>query len=212
MRKLLLFLIALPLLAQSVALTVTPQKLASGGTAVLTLTFTDSSSSSGMAAAQWTLTPPAGATLAAPALGAASTAAGKVIQCGTGSFAALCLDAGIGSTLNANIIGSGVLATYAVTVPAGTAPGPIPLGLTGLLGANATAGSAVALATTGTTLTVTSIYDLNGDGVVNSADVQIMVTAFQTPTCTGAAAAVGDGKCDITGVMQEILAALGVIH
>lgn len=212
MRKLIPFLFSLPLLAQSVTLTVSPANVAPGGTAVLTLTFTDTSSGSSMAGAQWTLTPPTGVTLAAPALGAASTAASKVIQCGSGVFAALCLDAGIGPTLNANVIGAGVLATYTVTVSATATAGPIPFGLTGLLGANSTSGSAIAITTTGASLTVTSKYDLNGDGVVNSADVQIMVADYLTQTCTGAAAAVGDGKCDITAILQEILAATGVIH
>jgi hypothetical protein len=213
MRKLLLFLLALPLMcAQSVTVSVSPASISSaGGTATLTLTFADASPSVNMAGVQWTLTPPSGATIGTPAAGAAST--GKVISCGTGSFAALCVDAGTGTTLNAMAMSSGILATLPVTIAAGVTSGPLSFALTGLLGAN-TAGSAVTLTTTAAILTITSKYDLNGDGLVNSADVQIMLNDYLTGTCPGAIGAgspangVGDGKCDVEDIVLEIIAAL----
>jgi len=57
-----------------------------------------------------------------------------------------------------------------------------------------------------------SKYDLNSDGLINSADVQIAIQAFQSGTCTGLVSRVGDGKCDITAIVAEILASLGVIQ
>jgi hypothetical protein len=211
MRKLLAFLIAFPLFSQSVGLSVSPASISPGGTAVLSLTFTDSSPSSNMAGAQWTLTPPSGATISAPTSGPATTAASKVITCGAGAFAPLCVDVGDGTTLNANVIGSGVLATFPVSVAAATTPGGMPFALAGLLGATS-GGSALSLTTTGVTLTILSKYDLNGDGLVNAGDVSIMVQDYLTQSCTGTAAGVGDGKCDIEDVMLEILAATGAIH
>lgn len=85
-------------------------------------------------------------------MGAAGTAAGKVLTV-AGANAVL---AGTGMTLNANVIASGVLATIPVTVGAGATAGPNTVGLVNQLAASAT-GSAIALTTTSTTLTVISI-------------------------------------------------------
>ncbi len=201
------FLLCGAAFAQSIALSVSPASVPAGGTATLTLTYTDASPSANLAGLEWTFAPPTGATQGTLAPGAATTAAAKVISCGT----AACIDAGTGPTLNANVIASGVLATIPITVTAGTGAGPLSLALTGVQGATS-AGLVAAVTTTAATLTVLSKYDLNGDGVVNSADVQIMLGEAETGTCTAPSTGVGDGKCDVSDVVLEILASLGVIH
>jgi hypothetical protein len=169
-----------------------------------------------MAGVEWTLSLPAPITAGAPALGAAAIAAGKAVTCGTSTQAltTTCILIGDGSTLNNTPIGSGVIATIPITVPASTAPGVYGASLTSLLGAS------TAVPTTSITIpkasgnitVVASIYDLNGDGVVNAADVQLMLSQNLAGTCVAPASGVGDGKCGLVDVQLEILAALGLVH
>lgn len=194
--------------SQSVTLSVSPASLQSG-TATLTASFTDSSPSAGMAGVQWVLSLPSGITAALPAAGAATTAAAKIITCGT----ALCVDIG-SAPPNETQINSGVLFTVPLTV-SGATPGANAITLTSLLGVSGTGGtnaSTINLSVNPATLTILSVYDLNGDGIVNGADVGIMLLDLVNRTCTGQAASVGDGKCDLQAVELEIKAALGVIH
>jgi hypothetical protein len=195
--------------AQSVALSVSPASVLQGGSATLTLTYADAVPTANLAGIQWTLTLPMGVTAGAPAMGAAGTAAGKVLSCGAAA-PVICILIGDGTPLNQTAIGSGVLATVPLTVAA-SAFGTLTLSLSGTLGATAP-GLAAAVSATSAALAVISKYDLNGDGMVNSADVAIMLSDAEAGTCTGAAVGVGDGKCGLADVELEILAALGVIH
>ena len=194
--------------AQSLNLTVSPASVQPGATATVTFTWTDAATSINLAAIQWTPAFPSAVSQGAAALGSVSTATNKVLSCGP----AACVLAGTGATLNATVMPSGTLITLPVTVAAGTAPGALSLALSGVQGASS-AGLAVAITTAAATLTILSLYDLNGDGVVNSADVQIMLSADEGKSgCVAPLTGVGDGKCDASDVVLEILAALGVIH
>lgn len=194
--------------AQSLNLTVSPASVQPGGQATVTFTWTDAATSVNLAALQWTVALPPGVSQGTAALGAVSTTTNKVLSCGS----AACILAGTGATPNATVMPSGIILTLPVTVAAGTAPGVIQIALTGVLGASS-AGQPIAVTTTGATLTVLSKYDLNGDGVVNSSDVQIMLSAAEgNSACVTTSLGVGDGKCDVSDVVLEVLADLGVIH
>lgn len=188
----------------SVIVSVSPASVLPGGTAVVTLAYVDSAISANIAGVEWAnIGLPAGVVTTNPT----SSVASKVLSCGP----VACILAGTGSPLNATVIGSGVIATIPITIGASVAPGTINLALSGLKGATA-AGAAAAIQSIGAVLTVASKYDLNGDGLVNMADVQIMLTQAENGTCTAPSSGVGEGQCVIDDVLLEILAALGVIH
>lgn len=211
MKRLFAFLFAAAILAtaQSIGLSVAPASVAPGGIATLSLTYTDAVPSANIAGIEWSLTLPAGVTAGASTLGAASSGAAKVLTCGP----AICLLIGNGATPNETAIGSGVLATIPVTVSAATAPGALSISLAAVSGATGP-GLLAAVTTTPATLTVSSKYDLNGDGSVTTADITLMlnITDGTTATCAAPASGVGDGKCGLIDVELEILAVLGVIH
>lgn len=204
-RFLLLFFPVTLLAAQSLNLSVNPTTVRAGGTATLTLTFTDGTPSASIAGLQWTLGVPASITPGTVTSGAASTAAAKVITCGP----AACLAAGTGATLNANAFGGGVVSTYPLTVAVGTAPGSLAISLSNVVAADSN-GMAVLTLTAGATLTVLSRYDVTGDGLVNSADVAAVLGQVTGGSCTTGDVS-GDGKCNIVDVTLTILAALGRI-
>lgn len=198
--------LAAALHGQSLNLSVAPASVQAGQPATLTITFADSSGGSSTSGMQWTAVAP-NTTIGTTAAGAAATAAGKTAVCNL----ATCLVVSPLSPLNNNVIGNGVVATVPITVPSGTAPGNIALSLSGIFAANTT-GSAVSIASAPVNLLVLSKYDLNGDGVVNSADVQIAeAQADGSQQCTDGDVN-GDGKCNVEDVVLEILAALGIIH
>jgi hypothetical protein len=198
--------------AQSISLSVAPAMVSeSGGSATLTLTFADAVPTANVAGLEWTLTLPAGVTAGAATIGAASMAAGKVLTCGT-TVPPICVLIGDGTTLNEAAIASGVLATMPLTVAASTVPGSLSILPRAVLGTTGP-GMAVSIAASTINLVVDSEYDLNGDGVVNAADVAIMASeADGSSTCSAPSTGVGDGKCGLIDVELEILAALGVIH
>ena len=205
-RALLPFILASSVLAQPL-LTLSLGPSVNGP--VVTVGFTDSTPTSSTAGIQLTLSLPAGVTVGtAPAPGSAS--ANKLITCATNNLS--CIDVGDGTTLNATPFASGPLMTFTLTGTPTTSPGTI--ALINVLGANSSSGSTVNITATATL--VLSKYDLNSDGLVNGADVQVAIQAYETVqgggTCPVNVVAIGDGKCDITAVVSEILAALGVIH
>ena len=172
---------------------------------LVTVTFADATPSANVAGLQFTLTLPAGVTAAAPIAGTAS--ASKLITCA----GLVCVDVGDGATLNATPFASGPLMSFQLSGSPTSSPGTI--ALSNVLGATSVNASTVNLTTN--TLTM-SKYDLNSDGLVNATDVQVAVAAYQAVqaggVCSGLVAALGDGKCDVTAIVTEILAALGVIH
>ena len=192
---------------QSLNVSVSPAAVYPGGTAVATLTFADATPSANIAGVEWTLSLPAGVTAGTPAAGAATTGTSKVISCNQLE----CIDVGSGTPLNVTAIAGGVVATIPLTVPATAAAGPGAIALSSALAAN-TSGVAVPMTTSAATLTVLSRYDLNSDGVVDGADVQIALNeALGASPCTAPFSLV-DGKCGPAGAVLEILAALGLVH
>ncbi len=62
---------------------------------------------------------------------------------------------------------------------------------------------------------MTSIYDLNGDGVVNAADVQLArrIAAGQGPIgCVPPFSLIGDGKCNVVDAFFVWMAVNGIPH
>ena len=218
-RILLVLLVSFPLFAQplvqaaggttaSLTESISPASGALGSTATLTLTFADSSPSANIAGFEWTLALPGGMTAGAPALGAASTAASKAINCN----GVECIILGDGSTLNQTVFASGIIATIPLTLSPTASLGSVQIALDNVIAPNA-GGSAVAISTTPISFSIGSVYDLNGDGVGNAANVTIALNeALGITSCAPPFSAVGNGKCDATGVELEVLAALGVIH
>lgn len=133
------------------------------------------------------------------AAGAATTAAGKTVQCATVASATNCVVSG----LNKTKLGDGVVAT--ITVPTAT-PGPLQLGLTGLLGATDTA-LPITITSAAVNVVVTTKCDIDKSGSVDANDVsgylpQVLGSAPCNQSLTG------DGKCDIRSLIVLIYAAL----
>ena len=137
--------------------------------------------------------------------GPAASAAQKSINCAGSSTGNTCLLAG----LNTLAMSPGVVATYTTTLP--TTPGLYVLTLSGTLGAQ-TNGAALAVAAGSPfSIAVLSRYDLNGDGVINAADLALAeVQALGQSPCTTADFN-ADGKCDITDVQLLVAASQGLI-
>jgi hypothetical protein len=204
-----LLLAAVACVGQSLSLSVSPASVAPGGTATLTLNFADTSPTADLAGIEWIVSLPAGVTAGAAVVGAAGTAAGKLINCGA---TGICIVIGNGATVNDTGIASGALATVPLTVAPTTAPGTLSIALSGVSGATGP-GLAAMVTTSPINLKVTSKYDLNGDGVDNLADVLIILgEALGTSPCTAPSTGVGDGKCTMSDVELEIEAALGKIQ
>jgi hypothetical protein len=194
---------ACSLAGQSLTLSLNPASLQAGQNTTLTAAYQDATPSASAAGIEWQLTLPTGVTAGAPVVGAAATAANKVVTCGVAG----CIVIGDGATLNDTAIGSGVLAAIPLTLSAGAVSGGVSMTA---LGVTATNPSSISMMVNPATLTVLSPYDLNGDGAVNAADVSIMINEFLSGTCTGQSLKVADGKCGIVAVEYEILAAIGV--
>jgi hypothetical protein len=132
--------------------------------------------------------------------GTASTAASKTVACN----AAKCLVYGV----NQNVIGAGQVATIAIPIPAGATPGSTSFSLSVVLGADKNANSITL--TTGAALPVTilAIADINGDGVVDVTDVNLMAAQVLSGTCADDPKA--DGQCNLFDVLTVVLRALGL--
>ena len=189
MKLAILFTFAALAAAQTVTVTGTGP-VRPGQTIEIAVELTDSSNPAGV---QWTAGLPANWPVAATA-GPVATAVGKTLYCTEDKRT--CLVVG----LNANTLGNGEIARYALTVPAGTAPGTYQVPLTGLL-----AGSAAAIAQPiqpGAVFEIRVLAgaDINGDGVVTMADVFLMIDmALSRTACT--ADQNGDGQCNLLDVL-----------
>jgi hypothetical protein len=172
-RLLTVFLLSLSLYA-STTLTVTgPLTVVAGQPAILTISLAGSAGQN-MVAVQWTIAPPAGASIGTPMAGAAVTAVatdslysnpanGTMLVVGTAAPVALA---------------DGVLATIPVTF---TAIGTISLPLTGIFAATQVGGAGVSLngVVSGPTFSirVTSPCAVTGDASVSVADIQAVINA-----------------------------------
>jgi DNA-binding CsgD family transcriptional regulator len=197
--------------SQSLTLAVSPTSVPPGGTATLSIGFTDAAPSANIAGIQWLVQNSGVLNLGAPAIGAAGLAAGKILTCAATNLN--CLMIGSGSPLNTTALASGVIATVPITVPPGTSLGTVPISFSGGTTASTTGAAVQINAAASITLTVgCSIYDLNCDGTVNVADVLLGINQVLAGICTGSFVAVGSGKCQLSDVELVIEAALGQIH
>jgi hypothetical protein len=169
---------------------------------VVSLTLTESGTPA--VALQWTVSLPLGyVTTVVPS--AAVVAAGKTIfDCAV----SICLVAG----LNTNLIPNGPIATYSVTLSANAVATPI--NLSNIIAVDVTGVVISSSPGVAYTYTVLPKQDLNGDGIVNIKDVQLMaseVIAAQTNPSACIDDQNSDGICNIVDVYIIILSALGVI-
>jgi hypothetical protein len=196
--------IAASLSGQSLSVSVNPTTVGPGGTATVTIAFSDAATSVNAAGFEWTLSLPAGVTA-----GPGSTTVGnKILSC----KGALCVLAGTApSSLNVGVIASGALASFPLTIGAAPA-GNQTVTLTQVVATSAT-GTPITLSATPATLTIGPLkYDLNGDGKVDSADVQVALgQGLGNQSCTTGDVN-GDGKCDVTDVILTVMAAMGLLH
>ena len=155
---------------------------------------------------QWTVGLPVGFT-ATSVIGGAGTTAAKTLYCT--SDAALCLLVG----MNTTAIGNGTVAVYSLAVPSTATLGANPIPLSGLVAVNAAGGSLAITPGATYSILVLAKQDINGDGVVDNADVQLMIDQVRAAR-TNPAACVddmnADGKCDLVDVFNVVLKALGL--
>jgi hypothetical protein len=205
--SILILLIAASAFAQaSTTLTLTGPATVRPGSTVQLLLSANGATDTGAAGFQWTINFPSGYTATATP-GAAATAAGKTILACTADNS-LCLLLG----MNTTAIPGGAIANYAVKVPLSAAPSPAPFSLSGLIAVNPTGDVIPTAAGTPYAPIVLMKQDLNGDGKVDSTDLQIMidqVIASQSNSARCVDDQNGDGKCDLLDVINVLLKALG---
>ena len=194
-------LFSLSLYGQSLSLT-GPATVKQGKTFTINVNLAGSTATA-PAAAQWTLNVGGGLSTT----GTSTSVPNKNVQCSTAANP-LCIIYGI----NQNVIPSGVIASHTISVPANTPTGSKSFSLVSPIAVTTTGASWPI--TSGTpianpyTIIVTSIADINNDGVINSADVGLMADQVTSGTCTDDQN--GDSACNIIDVYLVVLRALGV--
>jgi hypothetical protein len=188
--------------AQAAAPVVTiggPALVQPGQLAPLTISLTGSTGA-GLAAIEWTVNLPTGASITSTAVSSAWATAGFQVACGTGG-APVCVAY---SPTGAVVPADGVLATLNVTMPA--TPGAFSASVSGLLGADLTGDSPGITLTAGAALagTVLSKCDINSDGQVNVTDIQVELAGI-----IGTASCATGNSCTILNLEKVIEAVLG---
>lgn len=212
-----LFLV-LPLLlnaafSQTLTPTVSPSSAKPGQTVTVSVSYAAGTANAAALQGQIQVSNPA-LTVGATAPGAASTSATKSVTCNPNTSSPLCAVEG----MNSNTIGPGVVWTTTYVVPASASPGTAVFSLANTEGAAFAASPSVigvipVTAGPSSTLTITTgpvPDDLNGDGVVNAADVTIAVNQTIGTAACNTADVNGDSACNIIDVMTVIRAALGL--
>lgn len=184
--------------AQTTTLTLTgPASVTAGGNFVATLAVSGSASQ-GIVALQWSMGLPAGFAIGQPTV-SSTDPTGDTGTCGV----VICLLYG-----SLTALADGTLATIPVAVASTATPGTQTIPLSGIFAATADGLNVNGLvAGSPLSIKVLSPCDLNGDGVVNVADVQLIVAAI----VSGAACpvSVANGGCSILTLVQEVVAATG---
>jgi hypothetical protein len=204
-----LFLILFPvLLSAQVTMTLTGPATAKAGSSVTVTLSASGTPDTGAAGLQWKVNYPASSYTATNVVGAQAVAASKGLVCT--SDKSLCLLYG----LNATVLANGEMAVYTLSIPANAPPGPVTVGLTGLVAASPTGVSIPVTAGAAYVLTIGDKRDIDGSGTVDNADVLLMATQA-VQSSTNPAACVndqnGDGKCDLIDVFAVLLKALGLV-
>jgi hypothetical protein len=177
-----------------------------GTTVPLILTLAGSAGAS-MAGIQWTATPADSATITSVVDGAAATAATLTPWCGTTNFLCVLIGFTSSGTITMNTMADGPLATLQLAIPATAPAGPLAVPLTGIIGATAGGLNVPGLASGAAfSVTVLSPCDVNGDGLVNAADVQAMITGLLGGSCPLSSSI---GGCSLVNVFAVIEAVTG---
>lgn len=189
------------LAAQTLSLTSNVPTVYPGGSVTLTVQYTDASPSASVSGLEWAFGAPNGTTLGTPVLGAAGAAALKTVSCNL-----FCLVYG----LNANVIGTGPVASVPVSIAVNQAPGPVSISLQQVVAGTAQGSAVNVTVAVPVSVLVLNRADLNGDGKVDMADVQIAVNQATGAAVCGTGDINGDGKCNVMDVLLVIKAALGI--
>jgi hypothetical protein len=142
------------------------------------------------AALQWTLSPPNEITPVSPIAGSSATVAGKTVYHYAPTGIALVVG------LNMNKMQPGSVASYTFDVPANQAE-PLSFNLTNVIGATPEAAPVPIVAGPSLIVALIKKEDLNGDGTIDSIDLQISVDQIQGRSPCGTADLNGDGKCNL---------------
>lgn len=174
-----------------------------GGTFILNVSLSGSAGANA-AGLGWSMAVPPGFSFT-PAIGAAGVAAAKSVQCHAAQNVLRCVLYGV----NSNVLGDGLLVTLNGLVDPGIPPGQVSLGLSSTLGANLMSSAVPVLADVPLTFQLASPCDIDGNGVVDSADVNLARgAAVWTAACT--ADLDRNGICDIVDLQRVVNAALGL--
>ena len=168
-----------------------------GGTATLTVSVSGAAAAN-VPAVQWTMAAPAGFTYGVPAL-TSTDPTGSIAACGP----LACLVAGSPTKL-----ADGNIETIPLSVALGTKLGATSIPLTALFAADANALNVAAVSGAAYSITVVaSPCDVTGDGAINVADVQAVISGdIGAAACPITAA---NGGCTLTAVQQVVIAANG---
>jgi hypothetical protein len=118
-----------------------------GSTVILTLSYANNVTNAGIAGFSWTITMPTGFTMGTLVQGAATIAAGETVQCNPATFTCTT------SAQTTNSYAPGVVVIIPITLTAAAPVGPQQVSLTNLV-ASTSAGTAVPISTTPTTIQV----------------------------------------------------------
>jgi len=208
MRYLLSVLLLAFCLQAQVTVTLTgPASVTAGGTANLTVSIagtTQAGVNQNIVGVQWSMTIPATATIGTCTVPTNLSAENYQAFCGpAASLAAEIIASGTFTPL-----ADGAVANVPLTFATTQTPGTLAIPLTGLYAVNSS-GTNVNGVVSGPvySLKILSICDLNGDGIVNVADVMLAINGLiGTTTCPLSAVA---GGCTLANVVNEIIAVTG---
>lgn len=201
MKIILLLILAVAGYSQTLSLT-GPTSARPGGTVPIVLTLTNSAAQQ-VVGIQWSILYPAGGYSATVTPGAILTTASKGTQCTTDN--SFCLVVG----QNVTLINNGAVANYALKVPANAAGGTVTVSLSGILAVYPTGLNAPINTAASFTFAISPAQDINGDGVVNTADFTAMLAqvlgANSVPPVPCVADPNGDGRCDIFDLINIVI-------
>lgn len=140
-----------------------------------------------------------GLTVQVPVVAGVAQAAGKIAQCST-QAARICLLYGV----NVTVMENGTVLTVGFTIPSGAAGGLVRYKITGLVAADGAGGNVPITAPADLVITVLSRFDLTGDGKVDVADINRVVSQIIGNTPVTDCDVNGDTKCDVRDVQMVV--------
>lgn len=172
-----------------------PQRVKPGSKVTVTVALTGSEVNP--AALQWTLTAPLPA---AGVAGPAATAANKQLYTVPSGIAIL-------AGMNRTALTPGPVAVYTIDIPVMQME-PVQLSLTGVLGATPDGAAISMQAGPPVLITMLRREDVNGDGALDTIDLQIIIDQIQGRSACGSADLNGDSACNLFDVVAFINAAV----